>query len=183
VNTKSIQNFILQSKENFRIAAAVAETWPEARKQLIYSFLDRLETRLTKKLKGWKPWREGNFFKTTAGYYITKPEWGESYWIGFECWPDGSRIDICIYWETDNIRKQAIAELLTALQTRYPSAKSHPGWRCVYAMLRSPASDWSKPDVLWQMHKDPEFVTDLANQLLEISEVSEHIIDRLVRNK
>ena len=50
-------------------------------------------------------------------------------------------------------------------------------------MLRSPAPDWSKPDVLWRMHKDPEFVTDLANQLLEIAEVSEHIIDRLVRKK
>ena len=48
-------------------------------------FLDRLETQLMRKLKGWKPSREGNFFKTGAGYYIAKPEWGESYWIAFEC--------------------------------------------------------------------------------------------------
>jgi hypothetical protein len=183
VSTKSIQKFILQSEGNFRIAAAVAEAWREARRQLMSSFLDRLETRLTTKLKGWKSWRDPNFFKTSAGYYIAKPEWEESYWIGFECWPDGSRIDIGISWETDNVRKQAVAELLTALQTIYPSAKSTLGYGWVYAMLRSPASDWSKPDVLWQMHKDPEFVTDLANQLLAIAKVSEHIIDRLVRNK
>jgi hypothetical protein len=79
--------------------------------------------------------------------------------------------------------KQAIAELLTALQTIHPSAKSHPGWRWVYAMLRSPEPDWSKPDVLWRMHNDPKFVTDFANELLAIAKVTEHIIDRLVRNK
>ena len=36
---------------------------------------------------------------------------------------------------------------------------------------------------LWRMYKDAEFVTDLADQLLGIVEVSEHIIDRLVRKK
>jgi hypothetical protein len=183
VNTKSIQNFILQSEENFRIAAAVAQAWPEARRQLMSSFLDRLETRLRRKLKGWKTFRDPNFFKTYAGYYITKTEWGESYWIGFECYPNLRQIDIGIMWETGNIRKQAPTELLPALQTIYPSAKYIPAHRWVYAMLRSPEPDWSKPDVLWRMHKDPEFVTDVANQLLAIAKVSEHIIDRLVRNK
>ena len=185
MNTKSIQKFILQSEGNFHIAAAVAEAWPEAKTQLMSSFLDSLEILLMGKLKGWKPQRDSNFFKATAGYYITKPKWGESYWIGFECYPDGSRVDIGITWETDNTRKQALAELLTALQRIYPSAKiwSNPRLKWVYAMLRSPAPDWSKPDVLWRMHKDPEFVTDLANQLLEIAKVSEHIINRLVRKK
>jgi hypothetical protein len=183
MNSKSIQNFILQSEENLRIASAVAEAWPEAARELMSSFLDRLETRLTGKLKGWKSWRDPNFFKTYAGYYIVKPEWEESYWIGFECYPNCRQIDIGITWETKNTRKQGVAELLTALQTIYPSAKYLPAYRWVYAMLRSPAPDWSKPDVLWRMHKNPEFVTDLANQLLEIAKVSEHIIDRLVGNK
>jgi hypothetical protein len=183
MNTKSIQNFILQSKRKFRIAAAVAEAWREARSQLMSAFLDRLHTQLTRKLKGWEPSREGIFFKTTAGYYITKPKWGESYWIGFECYPDGSTIDIGICWETDNIRKQSVVELLTALQKIYPSAKFTPVYQWVYATLQWPEPDWSKPDVLWKMHKDQEFVTALADQLLKIVDVSEHIIDRLVRNK
>ena len=58
------------------------------------------------------------------------------------------RVDIGITWETDNTRKQALAELLTAVQSIYPSAKSNPRWKWVYATLRSPAPDWSKPDVL-----------------------------------
>ena len=103
MNTKSIQNFILQSEGNFRIAAAVAETWREARRQLMSSFLDRLDTPLKRKLKGWKPWRE--LLQERAGYYIAKPEWGESYWIAFECYADGSEIDIGITWETDNTPK------------------------------------------------------------------------------
>ena len=135
---------------------------------------------MTSKLKGWKSRRD---FRRDLGYYIGKPEWGESYWIAFGYYADGSESYIGITWETDNIiRKQAHTELLTALRTIYPSAKSGSRW--VYEMVRSPAADLSNPDVLWRMHKDPaEFVTDLANHLLAIAGVSEPIIDRLVRNK
>jgi hypothetical protein len=181
VNTKSIQNFVLQSEVNFRTAAAVAEGWREARKQLMSSFLDRLETQLTKKLKGWKSSREGGFSNRWSGCYIAKPKWRDNYCIALDCWAEGSEVYIGIAWETDNVRKQARAEVLTALQTIDRSAKPYP--RGVYAMLRSPAADWSKPDVLWRMHKKPEFVTDVANQLLAIAQVSEHIIDRWVRNE
>jgi hypothetical protein len=181
MSTKLIQNFILQSEENLRIAAAVAETWPDVRRELMSSFLDRLDTRLTR--EGWKPWRNSDFLKPYADYYIAKPEWGESYWIGFECYPNWRQIDIGIYWEPGKMPEQGIAELLTALQKIHPSAKSHPGLRWVYAKLRSPEPDWSKPDVLWRMHNDPKFITDFANELLAIAKVTEHIIDRLVRNK
>ena len=178
MDTKSIQEFILQSERNFHIAAAVAETWPEVRRELMSSFLNRLQVLLTREFKGWKPWRD-----STKGYYIAKPEWGDSYWIGFECYSGGSWIDIGISWETVKPGKEAVAELLTALQTRYPSAKYNPRWSWVFSPMRSPAPDWSKPDVLWRMHKNPAFVTDVANQLLEIANVSESIIDRLVRKK
>lgn len=183
MNTKSIQKFILQTERNFHIAAAVAETWPEARRQLMSSFLNRLETELMGKLKGWKSWRDFKFFEAPAGYYITKPEWGDSYWIGFECYSGGSWIDIGISWETVKPRREALAELLTALQMIYPSAKYNPRWSWVFAQLRLPAPDWGKPDVLWQMYKDEGFVTNVAGQLLEIAKKSEHIIDRLVRKK
>jgi hypothetical protein len=147
------------------------------------SFLDRLDIQLMRKLKGWKPWRDSNFFKAYAGYYITKPEWGESYWIGFECYPDGSRVDIGITWETDNTRKQALAELLTAAAD-IPLSRDlvRPTLELGLCDMRSPSPTGASRMCCGECIR-PKFVTDLANQLLKIVEVSEHIIDRLVRKK
>jgi hypothetical protein len=180
MSTKPIQEFIIRSEKNLRIAVAVAETWPKARSQLVSGFLNRLDARLKRKLKGWELWREHEFFNDMwAGYWVAKPAWEDRYWIGFEC----GRMDIGIARITDNTRKHPLSpELLAAAQTIHPSAKSSPWWEA-WVTLRSPAPDWRKPDVMWRMHKDAEFLTDVADQLLEIVEVSEHIIDRLVRKK
>jgi hypothetical protein len=184
MSTKPIQEFIIQSEENLRIAAAVAETWPEARSQLVSAFLDRLDTRLKGKLKGWETFRQHDFFNDYwAGYYVAKPAWGKVYGIGFECIKHGGTMDLGISRGTNNTQKQPLSpELLDAVQSIHPSAKSHPWWEA-FVTLRSPAPDWRKPDVLWRMHKDAEFLTDVADQLVEIAEVSEHVIDRLVRKK
>jgi hypothetical protein len=184
MSTKPIQEFIIQSKENLRIAAAVAETWPEARSQLVSAFLDRLDTRLKGKLKEWETFRQHDFFNDHwAGYYVAKPAWGKVYAIGFECVQHGGTMYLGISRKTNDTRKQPLSpELLGAVKTIHPSAKSHP-WYEAFVTLRSPAPDWRKPDVLWRMHKDTEFLTNVADQLLELAKVSGHIIDRLVRNK
>jgi len=54
MKTEPIQDYILKSEQNLRIAAAVAEGWPDAREKLVSAFLDRLDMRLKRKLKGWK---------------------------------------------------------------------------------------------------------------------------------
>lgn len=45
------------------------------------------------------------------------------------------------------------------------------------------SADWRKPEALWRMHKDPAFLTDVADQLMEILEVSEPVIDKLTRKQ
>ena len=59
MKTDPIQDYILKSEQNLRIAAAVGEAWPDAREKLVSAFLDRLDTRLKRKLKGWKSDRWG----------------------------------------------------------------------------------------------------------------------------
>jgi len=59
---KPIHKFILKDKHNLRIAAAVTEAWSEVRAQIVTGFLDKLGTRLRKKLKGWKFESQEHFF-------------------------------------------------------------------------------------------------------------------------
>lgn len=78
-------------------------------------------------------------------------------------------------------RKQPLCEeLLNAVQKKHPSVKSNSWWEA-RVVMRSPAPDWRKPEVLWRLHKDGNFLTEVAQQLLEIVGVSELIIDRLSR--
>jgi hypothetical protein len=49
--------------------------------------------------------------------------------------------------------------------------------------MPSPAPDWRKPEVLWRIHTDPKFLTDVADQLFEIAEVSAPIIDELAKKR
>ena len=46
--------------------------------------------------------------------------------------------------------------------------------------MQSPAANWRKPEVLWQMHTDTKFLEDVAEQLLGVAEISEPIVDRFV---
>ena len=62
MKTDPIQDYILKSEQNLRIAASVGEAWLDAREKLVSTFLDRLETRLKRKLKGWEFTRDGRFF-------------------------------------------------------------------------------------------------------------------------
>jgi hypothetical protein len=72
--------------------------------------------------------------------------------------------------------------LFAAFNGVYASATKHNWWEA-RTVMRSPASDWRKTEVLWQMHKDRTFVDEVAIQLLEVAKISEHIIDRYVRKK
>ena len=47
--------------------------------------------------------------------------------------------------------------------------------------MKSPASDWRKPDVLWKMNQDSTFLDDVAEQLLDLAKTSAPIIDGLVQ--
>lgn len=180
-----IQDYILKSERNLGIAAAVGEAWPEAREKLFAGFLDRLDMRLMKRLKGWKWERSGGRFFLDAypGYYFWKPAWEGQYGLGLQCNEYGERMVFGVYREKDRIGKRPFCEeLLSAIATLHPSARTHSWWEARMTM-RSPAADWRKPEVLWQMHKDSKFLDDVAEQLLEVAKISEPIVDRLVRKK
>lgn len=175
-----IHDYILKSKSNLSVAAAIATEWPEARAKLVSAFLERLDARLKK--KGWDFEPYGRFFLDQwAGFSIWKPGWNRS--ISFSCGQYGTQMGIGVSRDTDDTGKLPLHEpLLRAVQKILPSAKPNPWWEAMSPM-HSPAPDWRKPEVLCRIHKDPAFLTEVADQLLEIAEVSAPIIDRLAKRQ
>jgi hypothetical protein len=185
MKTEPIQDYILKSEHNLRIATAVGEAWPEAREKLVADFLDRLDTRLKRKLKGWEFERLGGRFFVDAysGYYFWKPAWEGQYGLGLQGNEYGERMVFGVYREKERIGKRPFSEeLFNAIVTLHPSARTHAWWEARMTMS-SPAPDWRKPEVLWQMHKDSKFLEDVAEQLLAVTKISEPIVDRLARKK
>lgn len=185
MKSEPIQDYILKSEHNLRIAEAVGEAWTEARKKLVSGFLDRLDLRVKKKLKRWEsgPWNGRFFVDRWAGYYFWKPAWEDQYGLGLQCNEYGKRMLFGVYREKDSIGKRPLSvELLNAIAKLYPSASANSWWEAK-VMMQSPAADWQKPEVLWRMHKDKNFLDDVAEQILGVARVSESIIDRLARKK
>ena len=185
MKTDTIENHILKTANNFRIAAAVGEAWPDARDRVVSGFLSRLDARLKRKLPGWKSERwGGRFFEVGyPSYCLWKPAWEDQYGLALECNGFGERMIFGVYREKYEIGKRPFsADLLIAIQEVQPSARTHSWWEARIT-LRVPAPDWRKPEVLWQMHKDVKFLWSVAEQLLDVAEISEPILDRLVRQR
>jgi len=185
MKTEPIQDYILKSEQNLRIAAAVGEAWPDAREKLVSTFLDRIDMRLKRKLKGWKFERWGGRFFVDAypSYYFWKPAWEGQYYLGLECNEYGQRMIFGVMREKARIGKRPFSEqLLNAVRKVQPSARTHSWWEARITM-RAPAADWRKPKVLWQIHKDAKFLESVEEQLLEVAINSAPIIDRLARKK
>lgn len=181
MKTESIRDYILQNEKNLHIAATVSEAWLSAREKIVAGFLRRLKASLRKELKGWKFYPEGRFFVDQyPTYRLRKRKW-KQHWIGLQCDDYGDRMLIGIGRETAATREMPLhPDLLSALKKISHSAKSHKWWEA-RVPLRSPAPDWRKPEILWRMHKDKHFLTEVAEQLLEIVKVSEQTIDQLSR--
>lgn len=179
-----IQNFILESKDNLRIASIIGQKWPDVRENILSDFLIRLDVRLKKKLRRWKSRRWGQFIiDQWPGYEFWKPGWGDDYSVGLQCGPYGQEMTFGILRDGPRLRKrQFCEELFEAVQQIHPSAKQMLWWEA-RVVMHWPESDWRQPEVLWQIHKRPKFLEDVAAQLLEMAIISEPIIDRLTRKK
>jgi len=179
-----IQKFILKNERNLRIAAAVAESWPEAREKLVSGFLDRLKSRLTKKLKGWKFELEGTCFHGRyVNFFLWKPAWHEQYFISLHFGDYGEKMRFGVFRSEYRIKKRKFCpELLAAVGTIDPSVRSRTWWEAAIDM-HSPATDWRKPEVLWRMHTDHTFLEEVSDQLLQVAKISAPILDRLVPKK
>jgi hypothetical protein len=180
-NADPLQEYILTSKKNLHIAATVAEAWPEARDQLVSVFLKRLGVELSNKLKGWKCESDGRYFiDRWPCFSVWKHRWADQYCVTLQCWNFGEKMLFGVTRDEIHIAKRSFcAEILDAVKQIYPSAKSSKWWEA-WVTMRSPAADWRNPEVLWNIHTDNTFLKDVAEQFLEVAEVCEPIIDRLV---
>jgi len=120
-----------------------------------------------------------------AGFSFWKPAWKEEYYVELNVWDYGQGVTLGLGRDAgkEHIKKRShCAELLTAVSKRYPTASARKWWEAAVYM-QSPAADWQKPKVLWQMHTDPRFLEDVAEQLLEVAKISEPFVDKLVGTK
>jgi hypothetical protein len=185
MKTDPIQDYILKNKQNFGIAAAVGEGWPAAREKLVSTFLDRLDVRLKRKLKGWKfdRWGGAFFSEPYPSYDLWKPAWEDQYYLSLQCHEYGQRMVFGVAREKELIgRRPFSADLLEAVRKIQASARANSWWEARMTMT-VPAADWRAPDVLWQMHKDFKFLESVAEQLLELAKISAPLLDKLVRKR
>lgn len=174
--------FILAKRQNFDTAAAVAAAWPEVRQKVVHGFLDRLDGRLKRHLKGWQSMREQDFYEDWwASYDIWNPEWNHRYGIGL-MWADhGRAISFGVYYNTDFRKRPKQDQILQEVVKLHPSAKSDQWWEA-RVRYRNP-SDWTTPEVLWQMHNEEKFLHAVADNLISVANISIPTINKLVRKQ
>ena len=185
MTTTPIHKFILKNKDNLRIAATVAEAWPEIREQIAGKFLDQLEIRLKKNLNVWHFERWERFFiHNCPCFNFWKLDWKSEYYMALQFGNYGQQISFGVQRNEDEKHihtRLHCDKALIAVQKIHPSAKSEPWWESK-VFMRYPADNWLKPEVLWRMHNgDESFLKNVAEQLLEVAKASEPIIDGLVR--
>jgi hypothetical protein len=182
MNTKPIQEFIIQSEENLRIAEAVADALPTALNKMTEEFLARLDMRIKGGLPGWKSEKDSIFFTDRyPTYSFWKPEWAGQYGLALQFGEYGKEMVLGVYREKEKVGNRPFCgELMTAVKEVYRQAETNPWWDARIRM-DSPDENWRKPEVLWRMHQDDSFLNDVAEQLLELAKISEPIVDKLVR--
>jgi hypothetical protein len=140
--------------------------------------------KLIKQFKGWKFDIGGRFFIEPHPYLsFWKRAWENQYWIILQSNNYGEKMLFGVGRDAIQIAKRPFCmELLDVVRMLHPSARSTK-WYEAQVTMRSPAADWRKTEVLWRMHTDKLFLNDVAEQLLEIAKNTEHIIDKLARQK
>lgn len=184
MTTKPVEDFILGSERDLRIAAAVVEAWPNVRQRVLIHFFNRLENSLKRKLTGWEFELWGRFFADAyPGFYVRKPVWKAEYSINLECWNHGEKMIFGVWRDEELLKGRGFSgAILSAVQAHFPSARARKWWEAEIT-LHSPPGDWRQPDVLWRIYKDETFLNDIAGQLREVALIAEPLIDRLVRGR
>jgi len=178
-----IQEFIIETERNMRIASAVADGYAKAREQIVGAFLDRLGDALLKELKGWQCDRWHKFFVDSEAYFMVfKPEWSGYRLVSLACIDHGETVKFGISRNEDLGKKPFQAEILNAVKEVFPPARAKRWWEA-FMIMQSPAADWRKPEALFRMHTDTRFLDEVAEQLLVVAKAAAPIIDRGARTK
>lgn len=182
MNTKPIRDFIIESQQNLEIADAVESTLPDVRKKLADDFLDRLDGRMKANFPKWKFGREYvPFYNRYATYDFWKPDWEGQYGIALQFGDYGKEMAFGVYREIDKIGKRPFCkELISTVQKEFAEAETHEWWEARIRM-ESPAANWRKPANLWSMYTDNAFLDGVVKQLCELAQISNPIVDRMVR--
>lgn len=172
--------FILATDKNFAIAAAVASAWVGARQQIVSDFLKHLDARLLKSFKGWKSELEHEFYVDPwASYDVWKPSWDNKFGIGLMCHDYGRAITFGVYRDDVRLGKKPISkEILQAVSKIDQSAKADQWWEA-RVRFRNP-TDWTTPEVLWQMKGEGVFFDDVIEKLVKVIQASTPIINKMV---
>jgi hypothetical protein len=183
MKTEPIQEFILKDEQNLRIAVAVSEAWPKVRSRITTTFLDRLTTKLVNELPRWatETW-ETCFEHRYASFQLYKPTW-EYYWVNLQFRDWGQNVRLGIEREESLVSDRPFSsDILEAVRKFYPSATQAKWWEASF-VLRSPATDWRAPEVLWRIHTDSSFLDSVAEQMVALAKATESILDRLNKKK
>ena len=178
-----ITEFILQSERNLRVARAVYSEWEGAKGELGKEFCNRLSAILMKKLPGWECDNWDFLISKHGGFSMWKPEWADQYYVHLKALDFGETMTYGILRIESNAsmaKRPFSPDLLYAVKNRIDSAKGNKKWWEVVMDLHEPDSDWSKPEVLWQMKTSDVFLERVASQLLELAALSEKIVDTQV---
>jgi len=194
MNSDPVQDYILESENKMRTAAAVFNAWPEVRKKLILPFLDRLKRalQLKKELEGWEIELWGRPFEDGwAEFALWKKAWKEEYYVSL-CFGDHGH-EVCFGLARDAYKPHVkncspCPKLLTAVREHYPSAGASKWWEAwisVQSLSEQPLTeDWGKPEVLWRMRDEKdEFLNEVAEQLLNVARISAPFVDQLAQEK
>lgn len=176
-----ITKFMLETAENFQVAHAIHEHYDAARAELLDSFFERLAEELSTTHPQWEyDWTE--FFTGEFGQFKTcKKAWDWRYVVAIEAQKHGNRMAYGVWRNEDRISQAPRDATLHGLVSKkLPHVRKSRRWFEAEIYLTSPAPDWRLPEVLWRMHKEPEFLKEIASLMREMMDLTEKRVDELV---
>jgi len=178
-----VKEFITASPQNLEIATAIYEQYTAAREQILKNFFERLGKRLMADLPGWGYEYGPPFFTDQYGVFrIFKDSWKRRYEFVLEAYRWGERMNWGVWRREESLNgKPRSPEILAAVKKAFPAAKSRVYYEAEIP-ITSPATDWQKPDVLWRLHSDREFLREVEGLFKTLIEIAEGPVDKCVKS-
>jgi hypothetical protein len=163
----------------------VYQEFENARDALIADFFARV-TKILKNQRRFQSWEMnyggGFFIERYAAYRLRKKAWTSKYDIRIEAYEYGNRMIYGVWRDKDQLpRVERNSALLQTVREKIPGVKlrSRDYFEAEITM-DYPEPDWRRPKVLWRMAQDRKFDIEVADLLVEIADISERYVDRLV---
>jgi hypothetical protein len=173
--SSNTQMFLLGDIRRLELAAHVTDAWIGLKSRIWAEFLVRLEIRLARQLSivdrrtDDGPFVGGGRYPT---FKIWLTGWPTTRALALQSAEGGKVVRFGIVRET-NCRTQLPMkpEILNSIREGFPNAsdKGVGSWWEAFIPMTSPASDWSRPDVMFRMHGEASFLEEVATQLRHVA--------------